>query len=675
MYIAIIAAGVLVLIILAGAHLLFPFRSINYRRFPVAEGAEGNDFSVKSADGIPFLVENSLPYPTFFEKKSYSRQSLTGKWKMKFDPGEEGEKEEWFLLKSFDRSWKQVTVPSTYNTAESEITSYEGITWYSTLFSLQLKPGENHFLRLCFEGVLIRCTVWLNGRLIIQREGGYTPFYCDITDTLQKGANTLVVKTDNRHTTESLPPRLGTYHVPGWHSYGGIHREVYIEAVPNLSLFKAAATAELNKNSANLNLDLLIWNRSGEPDYSVTCNLYGPDRKELDSVKLFSPNQEEVDCHRLSFTVKNPSLWRPENPALYEIRFKIKSVNSESSVSFKTGLRTITVQGEDILLNGKKIFLKGICKHEDHPKYGATQTREVIKKDLSLIKKMNANYIRLAHYPHHVDELVAARDMGFLMSEEIPMYQAGTGFVPWYSDNQKFSLFPFRTFGYRHLLNKMLMLNSQKQLIEMIERDRNNPAIIIWGVANETYTLSDRAGRYFGWLHDIAKAFDPTRPTTVAELTYGMPVLDSKRSSGKYVEIISLNVYYGWYYGAMEELENHIDNYRIRMPEKPVLLSEYGAGAAPGRMDRDGIWKAERVSYGKTYSEEYQERLIEHYWNVAKSRDYIAGLSPWVFADFYCTEFPNNPVPNYNLKGVVSGNRKPKLSYKKLSLLYKGRNK
>jgi hypothetical protein len=192
----------------------------------------------------------------------------------------------------------------------------------------------------------------------------------------------------------------------------------------------------------------------------------------------------------------------------------------------------------------------------------------------------------------------------------------------------------------------------------------------MWGVANETYTLDEASGKIHGWLADTARALDSSRPVTMAEITYDMPVFDNRRMAGKYMDVVSINIYSGWYYGKMEDVKRHMEKVHERFAGKPVIISECGAEAAPGRKDSDGQWIAEKVPPGKTYSEDYQERLLEHYARYARSAPFIAGVSPWVFADFFCPEFPSNPVPYYNSKGIVSKDRIPKKSYYMLKKLY-----
>jgi hypothetical protein len=169
------------------------------------------------------------------------------------------------------------------------------------------------------------------------------------------------------------------------------------------------------------------------------------------------------------------------------------------------------------------------------------------------------------------------------------------------------------------------------------------------------------------------RTFDTSRPVTMAELTYNIPFFDDNRQAAESMDVISVNMYCGWYYGSTVDIGPPLDRLHRRFPGKPIIISEFGADAAPGREEADGIWKAERVGFGKTYSEDYQAGLIKAYFDAARSRAFITGISPWVFSDFYCTWFPNNPVPYFNLKGITSSNRVPKAAFHLLRKLYGGK--
>jgi beta-glucuronidase len=650
-------------------YLFILYPRVNLEKFP-DHGGGTDPYEIRRAGEVAYLVNRGLPYPTHFDGTDHRIQSLSGRATMRFDPDSIGEREGWHCLAAAGEGWTDITLPCTYNAAAGAHTGHEGHTWFMVPFRPAFSADGERFVRLCFQGVLLRCDVWLNGIFLGHREGGYTPFYFDTGDALIPGrVNILTVRSNNRSTFDSLPPKIRDDHNPGWHQYGGIYREFYLELVPRQYVFKAVATTEMRGGVVSLAVDVLVHHRGRSRPSTLVCTVKDGART-IGSGRTSLSADNDVEQYRFEFQVKKPRFYSPASPATCRVHLELKAGKTRQRLTFVTGLRTVRVQGEKILLNGETIFLKGICKHEDDPVTGASQTAKTIARDLSLIKGMNANYIRLAHYPHHPKELAAARDMGLLLCEEIPHYQTGFGFTAWFQEKKGLHTFPARYFGCRQVCHRGLLVNARRQLIEMIERDRNNPAIIIWGVANETYTLGRGAGRAHGWLADIARSFDPTRPVTMAEATYNIPLFDNRRAGARHMDILSLNSYFGWYFGETGQFPAHLEAFCRRFPGKPVILSEFGADAAPGRTDADGPWKAERVGFGKTYSEEYQEKVITDYWNTSRKNPRVAGISPWVFSDFYNTWFPHNPVPNYNLKGVTSKERRSKRAYHALKKFY-----
>ena len=707
-----VLAGVL---IIAAAVILF-FLNFFYPLFRRGKvglnpgvGTETEEFSIRSAGGIPYLLEAGLPYPSYFDHSSRTTLSLSGKWEYSLDPGDEGEEAGWFRPAAWTggsaRGRQSIELPAVLNHSQSDLVDYLGSVWFSRRFHIDESWPEGNRLqgswqRLCLEGFLLRAALWINGRFVTRREGGYTPLYADATPFLQAGEKHICIRADNRHTYTSLPPRLGGYHIPGWHSYLGIHRELYIETLPAWSIVKVAAhcsienTGELDKGEAGrIELEVLVHRREksgqpgkgsqcstneGAPECSLQAEVLSPEGVQAADGKVelkesgTLPGGGSILAGRAAFAVESPQAWGPDNPALYTVSLRLQrgGVKRNDEVTIRTGFREISVDRYKLRLNGRPLFLRGISKHEDHPSLGAVNPPSLFSEDLDLIEGLGANYIRLAHYPHNVEELTAARDRGLLLGEEIPYYQTGNGFANWYSDKRPLREFPLPQMGLRQLLDKHLLRTAQRQLIEMVERDRNNPAIILWGIANESHSVSRAAAQVYGWLRAVLRVFDESRPATMAEFTTGRALLDGRRRGCEHLDIVSVNLYLGWYYGQMEDVNTHLARLRRRFSDKPIIISEFGAGAAPGRSDADGVYVAERVPPGKTYSEEYQTRLIEHYVGTAQQLPYVTGLSPWVFTDFYCTEFPSNPVANFNIKGLVSRDRQPKQAYRRLQELY-----
>lgn len=629
-------------------------------------------YQIHELRGVPFLEVHGLPYPGSLYSSGEHRPKidLTGSWRFRLDPGEQGEEEGWFGPEAEDAEWETMCVPSTFNAAESDRVGYLGWAWYRRRFSLApeivTRPGVP---RLCFEGLLLRGKVWCNGTLLGEFEGGYTSNYFDLTGLLRE-ENVIAVRCDNRLTPDSLPPRTKRNHNPGWHTYGGLHRGAQIELLPESYAFslRTETVAE------GVIVTLLTYRGSGGTAETAGVTLLSPEGRPLAQRELRPVAQMEsprVVLWQGELEFRESRRWSPDHVEYHRLEVLLEGGGGiTDAVSQPFAPRDIEIVEDQLRLNGTPLFLQGICKHEDHPRFGATQPPELIESDLALIKEMGANYVRLAHYPHSREAVEATEAGGLLQSEEIPLYQAGTGFAAWFQEKESLLRFPLRLFGIRQTRRPELLAHARRQLIEMIERDRHYPSLLFWSLGNECYTLGKRAAEPLRALAEVAHRFDPSRPVTYVELTYNRPLLDRRRRGWEAVDLLSLNSYFGWYYGDAADLEGHLAELRRRWPRRPMVLSEFGADAAPGRKEKDGPWRAERVEVPRSYSEEYQAELLAHYVRVARDRRWIAGVSPWVLADFYNIWFPSNPVPNYNLKGVVSKERSPKQGYHRLSGLY-----
>jgi beta-glucuronidase len=661
------AAGVLLVAAVLG--IAYLAGGPDFAATPTSCGARGESFEVRCVDDVPYLLVDGLPFPTDFDAVDHPVQPLGGTWKLRLDPEDVGVAQEWFRDDLARDAWRDVQVPSTFNTAQSDLRDYDGPVWYALRFRASPRPSDEHFARLAFQGVLLRSSVWLNGERAGAREGGYTPFYLDVTEWLRSDAeNTLVVRVDNRPTWTSLPPRLSNHHRPGWAAYGGITRDVLLEWLPAQYVFKARAhTRFLEDGRAELALQVLSRLRGEGPPFRLSVRVNDPAGEVVGDTWVSDPGStgtDDVILHDFRFEVRRPRPYRPDDPALYRVAISIEDRDSKHSVSFLTGLREVRVRDGGLYLDGEPLFLRGIAMHEDDPVHGATRPQAIVDRDLRLVRELDANYLRLSHYPHDLRTLRTARSLGILLSEEIPFYQVGTGLLQAPRD------LPFDRFGLRQLTDPTLLSNAQRQLIEMIERDANNPALVLWGVANESYSFGEEAGRVHEWLAEVARAFDSTRPVTMAELTTSIPALDSRRTASAHMDVVSVNLYYGWYYGETSDAGPALDALHARFPDKPVLVSEFGAGAALGRTDADGVWRAERVFANRTYSESYQARLVGEILAQARARDFVAGVSPWVFADFLCPWFPSNPVPGFNVKGLLSRMREPKEAFRVVQRRY-----
>jgi len=511
--------------------------------------------------------------------------------------------EKWDRIEyDFDKSEK-MKVPSDWNTQRKELFFYEGTIWYKTSFDYEPKNFNNKVF-VYFGAVNYQADVYLNGKKLGTHLGGFTPFNYEITDHLKNKGNFLIVKVDNKRRKESVPT-LNT----DWWNYGGITRDVKIIEVPK-----------------NFISDYFIYLEKLEPK---TIKSYLKVQGELTSKKEIIISIPELNFSKTLLTdqngiaqfeseIKDLKLWSPDDPKLYEV---IVSYDDEK-FSDLIGFRKIITQDENILLNGKSIFLRGICIHEEKPFGGGRINSEADALQLlTWAKELGANFVRLAHYPHDENMVRLADKMGIMIWEEIPVY--------WTIDWNNIETY----------------LNAQNQLNEVISRDKNRASVIIWSMANET-PGSDARNNFLSKLINFTRNSDPTRLISAALEQSPYNNDNSVRTIhdeiASKVDILSFNQYLGWYEGLPEKCKTitwKIDN------KKPVFVSEFGAGAKFG-LRGDSLTR---------WTEDYQEYLYKETLNMLDKIPQLRGFSPWILMDF---RSPRRQLPGvqdfWNRKGLFS---------------------
>ena len=326
----------------------------------------------------------------------------------------------------------------------------------------------------------------------------------------------------------------------------------------------------------------------------------------------------------------SPELWSPENPKLYDVSLSF----GEDAVSDRIGFREIKVENGKIYLNGKARYLKGVCVHEDHEKFGKTTDDEIIRATIRDLKDMYGIFLRLAHYPHTRRFAKIADETGVLLWEEIPVY--------WAID---FS-------------NPDTYDDAENQLSELIVRDKNRASVIIWSVGNENADTDDRLS-FMRNLVQTAKRLDPTRLVSAACLVNREKMCLEDRLMNE-LDVIGNNEYYGWYEPNFDDLITILNNTKLT---KPVIITEFGAGAGYGNHGTENtLW-----------TEEYQETLYKKQFAVMKRSDFIQGTTPWILYDFRAVRRQNRYQKGFNRKGLIDADRKRrKLAFKVVADYYAG---
>lgn len=502
----------------------------------------------------------------------------------------------------------EIMVPGDWNTQDDKLYYYEGTVWYKKSFDFDKhKDGQLHYLY--FGAVNYDAKVYVNGAFVGSHIGGYTPFQFDVTDLLKAKDNFLVVKVDNKRLREAVPT-VNT----DWWNYGGITRSVSLVSLPKQHI--QDYTIHLQNNNSGMIEGSVLLSGSSQND-QVTISL--PELKVTQTVKVDAEGKASF-----SFKAK-PKLWSPKNPKLYELNL----TTSTDRVKDMIGFRTIETRGSKIFLNGENIFLKGISIHEEAPyKTGRVTSLDECRILLQWAKELGCNFVRLAHYPHNEDMVREAEKMGLLVWSEIPVY--------W-------------TIQYD---NEATYQNAENQLTEMISRDKNRAAVILWSIANET-PVSEPRNRFLGKLAKKVRSLDNTRLITAALDTHsgdeGARVIDDPLA--QIVDVIGINNYCGWYSGTPESCPD----IRWKNPyDKPMIMSEFGGGALQGY----------HGAANERWTEEYQAAVYENNIEMLRNIEFLAGASPWILMDFRSARRHLKKIQkDFNRKGLISEQGKPKEAF------------
>ena len=533
--------------------------------------------------------------------------SLNGEWHYAIDQYDTCLRQKWYLEQYFDKDgrslpvdfsfqdWPTISLPCSVNTEKPELFWYEGPLVFTRTFSwdMQENMGKKVFLRIGAANYF--SYIFLNGKYICKHEGGSTPFMWDVTEYLEKGNRILIVSDNTRN--HLFVPTENT----DWFNYSGVYRDIELVALPTEYLKDLKVNLVPHSDFSQIRIAAETSADSG----IVTVEI--PELQIATSMEIQNGKGEIVVEAR-------PNLWSPETPILYDVT----ATFGQDKVVDRVGFREISVEGRDILLNGKKLFLRGVSVHEDSQFTGKALRDEERLTIIRTAKELGANYLRLAHYPHHENMAKLCDEQGILLWEEIPVYWAIA------------------------FDNPATYNNARNQLEELMCRDFNRASVIIWSVGNENLDSDDRF-RFMGNLADFAHQYDNTRMVSAACLVDGETLSIKDRLAEK-LDIIGVNEYIGWYSPNFEELPQLMNNSN---PTKPVIISEFGADATPGL----------HGSVDDKGTEECQEAIYRKQIEVIRQIPYIKGITPWILFDFRCPRRTAAIQGYYNRKGLVSSDR------------------
>jgi beta-glucuronidase len=508
-------------------------------------------------------------------------------------------------------------VPGDWNTQSPLLFYYESLVWYQRDFDFQ--PQAHHRTFLHVGAANYKAMIWINGQHVCDHEGGFTDFDCEATRQLHEGKNFIVIAVDDTRQADGVPTTA-----TDWFNYGGLTRDVSLIEVNDgfiddydlhLNHERTAIVGWVHVQDASPRTTITV--AIPEIDLSVTS--------ELDSAGI---GQIRIPATGLQ-------LWSPEQPKLYRILLSF----GEDKLEDEVGFRTVETSGQNVLLNGKPIFLRGVSIHAEAPfRGGRANNDKDVETLLKWARELGCNYVRLAHYPHDQRMTRAADRLGILVWSEIPVYWA------------------------EHFDDPAVLRKAQLQLSEEIRRDRDKASIVLWSIANETPNTPDRK-RFLETLAGNVRALDSSRLVTAALLvrTEGHDkYVDDPL--GRALDVIGVNEYIGGYEQRPEYAETTVWHIAYN---KPLIVSEFGADA------KAGLHGAET----ERWTEEYQANVFRHQIAMLNRIPQLRGISPWILVDF---RSPRRLLPGvqdgYNLKGLISAEGEKKQAFFVLQKAYQDRS-
>ena len=504
---------------------------------------------------------------------------------------------------------------------------YRGQGEYKTTF----EAGGN--IRLEFKGVSHTAEVYLDGNKIAGHYNAYTIFDA-VCRNISYGEHVLTIKADNRFSEKSA------LHIPNdYMSYGGVSRPVVLEEIEDVYIKNVHVTPYKGGDMWKAKIEVYLENIFDDEinsfenrNIDILIKIAG---KSL-VIKDIDAEKENIISAEMEFD--DICEWTQKTPKLYEIEVRLlKGERVFDDLIDRFGFREIKISGKEILLNGEKIKIKGVCRHEDHPQFGCALPAAAIAADIELIKDMGANSIRTAHYPNDEVFLDICDEQGILVWEE----------------NHA------RGLSEADMRNPNFEPQAEKVIEEMIPAHYNHPSIYIWGILNECASETEYGKECYRKQFDIIRKLDTSRPCSFAsckfktDICFGLP------------DVVSYNIYPLWYHDTAPD-EYLDDLYKWVQEEtegkgKPFMITEIGAGGLYGYKN----------NYDSKWTEEYQAKALEKQLEAVLGYKDCIGVYIWQFCDIRISDewFGGRPR-TMNNKGIVDEFRRKKLAYNVVKKIY-----
>jgi beta-galactosidase len=536
-----------------------------------------------------------------------------------------------------DAAWRNLTLPHDWSiegdfSKDNPATTQGGalpggIGWYRKIFTVPVS-SKNKNISIEFDGVYKNSEVWINGHYLGKRPYGYSSFAYDLTPHLAfDKPNVIAVKVDNSQQPDSR-----------WYTGSGIYRNVRLVIVnPSISVKQWRAfvtTSDISKKEATIHVVTnLTSTTEGWKSFSLFFDIYDNNKKLISGGETKSGSRLSFSgstvLHSYSTNIFDPKLWSVNSPVLYKLVVRVVS-NGKIIDSYETtfGIRSFYFDAQKgFFLNNQPLKIKGVCMHHDLGALGTAFNYRAAERQLQILKEMGCNAIRVSHNPPAPEFLDLCDKMGFLVIDE--------AFDMWRKRKNK------NKFDYHLNFEEWY----ERDLQDMVLRDRNHPSVFMWSIGNEIREQFDSTGITITKdLVNIVKRLDPTRPVTSA-LTETMPEKNFITKANA-LDVLGFNYKY-YDYAALPQ----------RFPSQKFIATETASALATRGVyefpsDSIRIWppdyKAQDTfkgnkdftasAYDNTFA--YWGGTHEKTWLAVKKYQHMAGIFVWSGFDFL-----GEPVP------------------------------
>ncbi len=514
--------------------------------------------------------------------KSPNYKSLNGTWKFYYVNTPEERPQDFYKDGFNDWNWKEIAVPSNWELKGFGIPIYTNVQYpfpanppyidhaynpvgsYRRSFSVPENWTDKDVI-LHFGSISGCAYVWVNGQAVGLSKAAKSPAEFNITPFLKKGNNTLAVQVYRWHDGSYLEDQ------DMWR-ISGLERNVFLTAKPPVHIADFWVKAGLDDNYKDGTLSATIDVKNSTPQYSIELSIF-----DKNKIKVFTQNKPLSQQVTMDGKVPTPAQWSAEQPNLYTAILTLKNEKGQtvSATGTKIGFRRSEIKGKDFLINGKRVLVKGVNRHEHDPDLGKVPTRDLMIKDIINMKQFNINTCRSSHYPNDPQWLALCDEYGMYVVDEVNIEAHGLG-----AEMQSMPADKSRHTAYDPKWKAAHHDRTQR----LIERDKNHACVVVWSLGNECGN-----GPVFYETYDWIKKRDNSRP-----------VMSEQAGENRNTDIVCPM------YPSVNNMQKYAND---KSKTRPYIMCEYSHAMG----NSNGNFK--------------------EYWNVIRASDNMQGGCIWDWED------------------------------------------